>query len=180
MKWLFLTTQKEEALSQHAAHAEKNSMKRKIYQQRNTEIQNKTYIWAEVCFVLICDQAFFVFFLRGGLDPLTTQSNHLLGNPPHTLTKHLLGNLTDLRFAFGFCLALKVALNLFTLTFHLNTGQIQWLCCLALTLASSQPCLSHAKSGHDALCMKDYYGISQKFLERRMLWAANFEKIIRV
>ena len=41
---LHLTTQKEEALSQHAARAEKKRMKRKIYQQRNSEIQSKTYI----------------------------------------------------------------------------------------------------------------------------------------
>ena len=27
-------------------------MKRKIYQQRNAEIQSKTYIWAEVFFLL--------------------------------------------------------------------------------------------------------------------------------
>ena len=45
--------------------------------------------------------------VRGGLDPIATQSNRLLGNPPYTLTKRLLGNLTDMRFAFGFCLALK-------------------------------------------------------------------------
>ena len=108
--------------------------------------------------------------VRGGLDPITIQSDHLLGNPPYTLTKRLFGNLTDLRFAFGFCLAFKVALNLFTLTFHLNTGQIQRLCCLALILASSRPCLSHAKSDHGSLHMKDCYGISQKFLERRNAW----------
>ena len=41
----------------------------------------------------------------GGLDPIAIQGDHLLGNPPYTLTKHLLSNLTDLRFAFGFCLA---------------------------------------------------------------------------
>ena len=45
--------------------------------------------------------------VRGGLNPIAIQSNHLLGNPPYTLTKRLLGNLTDLRFAFGFCLAFK-------------------------------------------------------------------------
>ena len=45
--------------------------------------------------------------VRGGLDPITIQSNHLLGNPPYTLPKCLLGNLTVLRFAFGFCLAFK-------------------------------------------------------------------------
>ena len=75
---------------------------------------------------------------------------------------------------------LKVALNLLTLTFHLNTGQIQRLCCLALILASSWLCLSHAKSDYGALRMKDYYGISQKFLVQRMSWAANFKKIVRV
>ena len=42
MKQLFPTTQKEEALSLHAAHAEKKCMKRKICQQRNAEIQSKT------------------------------------------------------------------------------------------------------------------------------------------
>ena len=72
-------------------------MKRKICQQRNTEIQSKTYITAEV-FFLTCDQTFFVFFLHGGLDLITIQSNHLLGNLRYTLTERLLANLTDLRF----------------------------------------------------------------------------------
>ena len=72
-------------------------MKRKLCQQRNTEIQSKTYITAEV-FFLTCDQTFFVFFLRGGLDLITIQSNHLLGNLRYTLTERLLANLTDLRF----------------------------------------------------------------------------------
>ena len=99
--------------------------RRKIYQQRNAEIQNKTYISAEVFFFLTCDQAFFVFFLRGGLDPVATQSNHLLGNPRYTLTERLLANLTHLRFAFGFCLARKNGFEsvwFFHLT--LGTGQI--------------------------------------------------------
>ena len=72
-------------------------MKRKTCQQRNAEIQSKTYITAEV-FFLTCDQMFFVFFLRGGLDLITIQSNHLLGNLRYTLTEHLLANLTDLQF----------------------------------------------------------------------------------
>ena len=84
----------------------KKRMKWKIYQQRNAEIQNKTYIWAEVFFFLTCDQAF-VFFLSFGLDPVTTQSNHLLGNPWYTLMERLLANLTHLRFVFGFFLARK-------------------------------------------------------------------------
>ena len=37
-------------------------------------------------------------FLRGGLDLITIQSNHLLGNLRYTLTECLLANLTDLRF----------------------------------------------------------------------------------
>ena len=72
-------------------------MKRKIFQQRNAEIQSKTYITAEV-FFLTCDQTFFVFFLHGGLDLITIQSNHLLGNLRYTLTERLLANLTNLRF----------------------------------------------------------------------------------
>ena len=72
-------------------------MKRKICQQRNAEIQSKTYISAEV-FFLTRDQTFFVFFLRGGLDLITIQSNHLLGNPRYTLMERLLANLADLRF----------------------------------------------------------------------------------
>ena len=115
----------------------------------------------------------------GGLDPIAIQSNDLLGNPPYTLTKRLLGNLTDLQFPLASFWPSKVTLNLFTLTFHLNTGQIQRLCCLALILTSSRPCLSHPKCDHGTLRMKDY-GISQKFLVLRMLWAANFKKIIRV
>ena len=99
----------------------KKRMKRKIYQQRNAEIQNKTYIWAEVFFFLTCDQAFFVFFLRGGLDPVTTQSTHLLKNPRYTLTECLLANLTHLWFVFGFCLARKNGFESvwFSETFHL-------------------------------------------------------------
>ena len=45
--------------------------------------------------------------VRGGLDPITIQSNHLLGNPPYTLMKRLLGNLTDPWFSFGCLLAFK-------------------------------------------------------------------------
>ena len=103
-------------------------------------------------FFLTCDQALFVLFLRRGLDPITIQSNHLLGNPRYTLMERLLANLTDLRFLFGFCLArkngvesIKFSIN-FSPAFHLSTGQIQGLCCLAF-LASSRPCLSHAKAG---------------------------------
>ena len=69
----------------------------KIFQQRNAELQSKTYISAEV-FFLTCDQTFFVFFLRGRLDLITIQGNHLLGNPRYTLTEHFLANLTYLRF----------------------------------------------------------------------------------
>ena len=39
--------------------------------------------------------------------------------------------------------------------------------------------VSHAKSDH-GIRMKDYYGICQKFLVRRMFYAANFKKKIRV
>ena len=113
-------------------------MKRKIYQQRNAEVQSKTYISAEVFYFLTCNQTFFVFFLRGGLDLITIQSNrnHLLGNPRYKLTECLLANL-----------AKKMALNLFNLAlaFNLNTGQIQWLCCLAF-LTRSRLCPSHAKT----------------------------------
>ena len=41
---------------------------------------------------------FFVFFLRGGLNLITIQSNRLLGNLRYTLMERLLANLTDLRF----------------------------------------------------------------------------------
>ena len=63
----------------------KKRMKRKIYQQRYAKIQSKTYISAEVFFLLTCDyQVFFLFSVfasvRGGLDPFAIQSNHLLGN----------------------------------------------------------------------------------------------------
>ena len=86
-------------------------MKRKTYQQRNAEIHSKTYIPAEVFFFLTCDQTFFVFFLRGGLDLITIQSNHLLGNPRYTLTERLLATLTDLPCDF-----VKMALNPFKLS----------------------------------------------------------------
>ena len=59
-------------------------MKRKICQQRNADIQSRTYITAEV-FFLTCDL-------------ITIQSNHLLGNLRYTLAEQLLANLTDLRF----------------------------------------------------------------------------------
>ena len=65
-------------------------MERKIYQQRNAEIQSKT----EVFFLLTCDQAFCLVSVfasvRSGLDPITVQSNHLLGKPRDTLTECLL------------------------------------------------------------------------------------------
>ena len=71
---------------------------KKIYQQRNGEIQSKIYLSAEVFSFLTSDQTFFVFFLRGRLNLITIQSNHLLGNPRYTLTERFLANLTDLRF----------------------------------------------------------------------------------
>ena len=50
--------------------------------------------------VMLYIQTFFVFFLCGGLNLITIQSNHLLGNLryTYTLTERLLANLTDLRF----------------------------------------------------------------------------------
>ena len=83
-------------------------MKRKIHQQRNAEIQSETYISAEVFFFLTCDQTFFVFFLHGGFDLITIQSNHLLGNPQYTPMECLLANLI--------CDFVKMALNLFNLS----------------------------------------------------------------
>ena len=158
----------------------KKRMKRKIYQQRNAEIQNKTYIWAEVFFFLTCDQAFFVFFLRGGLDPVTTQSTHLLKNPRYTLTERLLANLTHLWFVFGFCLARKNGFESvwFSETFHLNTRYMSNFKDFAAWPFWPVPsrvwvmlrrALSHAHNAHGTLRMKDYYGISQKFLERRIM-----------
>ena len=142
-------------------------MKRKIYQQRNAEIQSKTYISAEV-FFLTCDQTFFVFFLRGGLDLITIQSNHLLGNPRYTLTERLLANLTDLWFRK------KMALNLFNLSISFqpkhrsnSTGFAAWPFSpdpgpVWVTLRRA---VSHAHNAQGDLCMKDYYGISQIFFE---------------
>ena len=59
-----------------------------------------------------------------------------------------------------------MALNLFNLalTFHLKTGQIQRLCCLAF-LASSRPCLSHAKTRY-----KSHTQWSRRFMYERLLW----------
>ena len=80
---------------------------------RNTEIQSKTYVWAEVFFFLTCDQAFYVFFLQFTAGSILSQFKVIACleiHHTHTLTKRLLGNLTDLRFAFGFCLAFKSGL----------------------------------------------------------------------
>ena len=83
----------------------KKCLKRKIYQQRNAEIQSKTYISAEVFFLLTCDQVFCLVSVfasvHSGLDPIAIQSRHLFGNPRDTLTKRLLANLTDLWLLFG-------------------------------------------------------------------------------
>ena len=72
----------------------KKRMKRKIYQQRNAEIQSKTYISAEVFSLLTCDQAFCLVSVLasvcGGLDPIAIQSNDLLGKT----TRHTHGTLT--------------------------------------------------------------------------------------
>ena len=59
-----------------------------------------------------------------------------------------------------------MALNLLNLalTFHLSTGQIQGLCCLAF-LASSRPCLSHAKTGYKSRTLW-----SRRFTYERLLW----------
>ena len=97
----------------------------------------------------------------GGLDPIAIQSNHVLGNTRYTLTECLLANLTDLRFLFGFCLAPK---NGFESVFFIDTGQIQWLCCLAF-LANSRPCLSHPKT-HYKWCPQ----WSWCFMYQRLLW----------
>ena len=96
-----------------------------------------------------------IFFAAGSI--LLQFKVHLLGKPWYTLTESLLANLTDPRFLFGPKKRLR------------NFEGLR-LCCLAF-LASSRPCLSHASmhDSHSALRMKDYYGISQKFLERRML-----------
>ena len=72
----------------------KKFMKRKIDYERNAEIQSKTYISAEVSFFLLtCDQAFYLFLVfvsvRGGLDLIAIQSNHLLGKT----TRHIHGLL---------------------------------------------------------------------------------------
>ena len=158
-------------------------MKRKnLSTKERCKIQNKTYIWAEVFFFLTCDQAIFVFFLCHGLDPIPTQSNHLLGNPRYTLTERLLANLTHLPFVFGFFLARK---NGFDSVWFSEQVKFQGLCCLVF-LASPWPfwvtlrrTISHSHSAHGALRMKDYYGISQKFLEWRIM-KADFKKIIRV
>ena len=156
-------------------------MKWKIYLQRNAEIQNKTYIWAEVFFFLTCDQAFFaVFFLRGGLDPVTTQSNHLLGNPRYTLTEHLLASLTHLPFVFGYFLGRKNGFESvwFSETFHLNTRYRSNFKDFAAWPFSPFPggvwvmlrcAISHPHNVHGTLLIKDNYGISEKFLVRRMM-----------
>ena len=83
---------------------------------------------------------------------------HLLGKPRYTLTERLLVNLTDLRFLFG------------PYKKWLRNFEGLWLCFLAF-LASSRPCLSHTSThdSHGALRIKDYYGISQKFLQWMML-----------
>ena len=138
----------------------KKHMKRKIYQQRNAEIQSKTYISAEVFFFLTCDQAFCLFLVfasvRGRLNPIPIQSNHLLGNPWDTPRSVCL----PIELAFGFCLACK---NGFLICF-LNTGQIQRLCCLAF-LASSWPFPSHAK-----MRFKSRAQWSRHFTYQRLLW----------
>ena len=61
----------------------KKCMKRKIYHERNAEIQSKTCISAEVFFLLTRDQAFCLVSVfasvSSGLNPIAIQSNHLLG-----------------------------------------------------------------------------------------------------
>ena len=47
------------------------------------------------------ETAFFVFFLRGGLDAITIQSTHLLGKPRYTLTERLLANLSNCDFSLA-------------------------------------------------------------------------------
>ena len=120
-------------LTRYSSRKEK-CMKRKICQQIKGTLKYKAKLtfWAEVFFCLTWDQVFYVFFLQS----IAIQSNHLLGNSPYTLTKRLLASLTDLWFVFGFCLACKNGFESVYITFHLNTGQIQQLCCLALILAS--------------------------------------------
>ena len=95
---------------------------------RNAEIQSKTYVWAEVFFFLTCDQAFYVFFLQFAAGSILWQFK-VLGNPLYTLTKRLLGNLTDLQVVFGFCLAFKSGLESVCINFAPKHRSIQQLCC---------------------------------------------------
>ena len=144
-------------------------MKRKIYQQRNAEIQRKTYISAEVLFFLTCDQTFFVFFLCGGLDLITIQSNHLLGNPRYTLTERLLANLTDLWFRK------KMALNLFNLSisFQPKHRSFQHLCCLTF-LTRSRPCPSHAKTRYKS--RREIIMGYPRYFSSELWWKGKFQE----
>ena len=122
------------------------SHRKKVHETKNLSAKerwntnSKTYISAEV-FFLTCDQTFFVFFLRGGLDLIAIQSNHLLGNPRYTVVERLLANLTDLRFRKN--------------GFESHRSN-----------STASPDLSHAKN---MVTTKEYYGISQIFFERTMV-----------
>ena len=159
-------------------------MKRKIYRHlRNAEIQNKTYIWAEVFFFLTWDRVFFVFFLRGRLDPVTTQSNDLLGNPRYTLAECLLANLTHLRFVFGFCLARKNGFESvwFSETFCLNTRYRSNFKDFAAWPFSPVP--GHVWVTHTMLTAFYIWKIIMEYPRNSWSegwWMADFKKIFRV
>ena len=149
-------------------------MKRKICQQGT--LKYKANLTFELRTGVLC----LFSSVHGLLNPIAIQSNHLLGNPPYTLTKRLLGNLTDLRFAFGFCLAFKSGFESVYINFSPKHRSNSTTLLPGLNSRQFPAVVSHTKSDHGALRMKDYYGISQKFLQQRMFWAANFKKIIRV
>ena len=153
--------------------------------------QNLHLSWSFLLPYITCDQAFFAFFLRGGLDPVATQSNHLLGNPRYTLTERLLANLTHLRFVFGFCLARKNGLESVwcSETFHLNTRYranfkdfAAWPFspvpgCVWVTLRCAK---SHAHNAHGPLYVWKIIMGYPRNSRSGGWWMADFKKIFRV
>ena len=112
------------------------------------------------------------FFLHGGLDFITIQSNHLLGKPRYTLMERLFANLSNYDFS-------KWLSNWEGLR---SKHQIQRLCCLAflasfLAVSVTPRDLTHRMVMALRLRMKDHYNMGYpRIFDTKDGGVANFKK----
>ena len=143
-----------------------HEMENLSWKERWNTKQNLHFSWS--FFLLTCDQAFCLVSVyasvRGGLDPIAIQSNHLLGKT----TRHTHGSLAC---QFNRPLASVGRKNSFWICF-LNTGQFQRLCCLAWPFSpvpgrgvwvTLKRAISRARDGHGMKVWKIIMGYPRNF-----------------